>query len=295
MKAASVQYGLFERVAMRLFFAAVIAIQIPSGLGYDALPAPNGLARLVDLTFLLDESAFRACRYGAYLALALYAAGVGWWLALPYLTTFCIAIGSIFNSHGAISHHLQIVSLVLLAQTGAHYFNLLSARRTAPAERSAGEDRLIRWSQAAIAATYLVSGITKLIATSGSWVLQSPLVALQVVKTNEQDFYDRLDPTRVAAGLAMAEWMIRHPFVVASMMGAGLLLELGAPALLLGRRWAAAFGLALILFHETIHRVMQLHFVYNQYLLWIYAVNVPFWACVALRRTRLWRAGTPHA
>ena len=279
---------------MRLLFAAVVAMQIPAEPAYLSLPAPNGLARLVDLTFLLDADVFRVCRAAAYVALVIYVLGWAWSATLPYLTLFCIATGSIFNSQGAISHHLQIVPLVLLAQTAAHFAHLLSASRADSSPRAAApEDRLISWSLQAIAATYLVSGITKLIQSSGAWIIQSPLVALQVVKTNEQDFYDTLDPARAGAGLALAEWMIRHPLVVGVAMTSGLLLELGAPALLLGRRWAMGYGLALIVFHETIHRVMQLHFVYNQYLLWIFAVNVPFWASVALRRAGLWRA-TPQ-
>ena len=272
---------------MRLLFAAVVATQIPAEPGYLNLPAPNGLARLVDLTFLLDPGVYRVCRAAAYVALVVYVLGRAWSATLPYLTFFCISTGSIFNSQGAISHHLQIVPLVLLAQTAAHFVNLLRARRGGSSpDRAAAEDRLISWSLQAIAATYLVSGITKLIQSSGAWIIQSPLVALQVVKTNEQDFYDTLDPARAGAGLALAEWMIRHPLLVGAAMTAGLLLELGAPVLLLGRRWAAGYGLALIVFHETIHRVMQLHFVYNQYLLWIYAVNVPFWAFAAIRLIR---------
>ena len=290
MKLPSIHYAGWERAAMRLLFALVVALHIPHQLAYADLPRPNGLARLLDLTFLLNASVYDPLRYAAYAALALYAARVWWSVTLPYVTVFCIAVGSIVNSQGAISHHLQIVSLVLLVQTAAHWSARLASQN--PSEVVA-EDRVIGWTQQAIAATYLVSGLTKLIGTSGAWILQSPLVALQVVKTNEQDFYDTLDPVRAGSGLAIAEWMVQHPLIVGGAMTAGLLLELGAPLLLLGRSWAAGYGLALIIFHETIHRVMKLHFAWNEYLLWIYVVNVPFWVYAAFRYLRRSPAAQP--
>ena len=56
-----------------------------------------------------------------------------------------------------------------------------------------------------------------------------------------------------------------------------------APIALFGRGYAAGYGLSLLLFHATVHRVMKLHFLYNEYLIWIYLVNVPFWILLAAR------------
>jgi hypothetical protein len=272
---------------MRALFAAVVAFHIPLHPGVERISAPNGLARLLDLTFLLNPTAFDVCRYAAYAALVLYVLRVGWWLTLPYLTLFCVAFGSVLNSRGAIGHHLQIVALVLLAQTVALVIGPMRRNRGASAgSTTTDEDRLINWSQQAIAATYLVSGVTKLLESSGAWILQSPLVALQVMKTNEQDFYDALGNGGAGAALATAEWMASHPLLVGIAMTGGLLLELGAPAMLLGRGWAACYGLALIVFHESIGAVMKLNFVYNKYLIWIYLVNVPFWILLAWRSAR---------
>lgn len=283
MSFTSPRYAGFERIAMRILFALVVAHHLPHALNYHELPAPNGLARFVDLSFLLNPTVFDACRYLHYGTLILYVLRLGWSFALPYMTLLSVATGSIINSQGAISHYLQIVSLVLLAQTSAHFYNLW---RPAPGSASevaaAGESRVIQWSQQAIAATYLVSGLTKLIKTGGAWVLQSPLIAVQIVKTTEQDYYDTLDPAR-ASGLALAEWMAHHPLIIGAVLTTGLLLELTAPFLLLGRGWAACYGLALIAFHESVHRVMKLHFMYNEHLAWIYLVNLPFWVWLAAR------------
>ena len=269
-----------ERLAMRVLFAAVVAWHVPGSLAHLEITAPNGPARWIDLRFLLDPQVYTMCRYALWVALALYVFRIGWSIALPYLALLSIAIGAIINSHGAILHYLQIVSLVLCAQTAAHFYSVFGRRGEA---RAAAEDRVIWWSRQAIVATYLVSGLTKLIRTSGTWFFQSPLVAVQIIKTNEQDYYDQLDHTSYEAGASIAEWMVQHPLLVGLVLSTSLLLELTSPLALCSRVLAAGYGLALVLFHTTVHHVMKLSFLYNEYLLWIYLVNVPFWLVLAFR------------
>ncbi|MFN2508092.1 MAG: hypothetical protein ABR589_04900, partial [Chthoniobacterales bacterium] len=123
-------------------------------------------------------------------------------------------------------------------------------------EAARGEDRTIQWSLQAIAATYLVSALTKLIHTSGEWILQSPLIVVQIIKTNDQNYYDTLNPALAGTGHALAEWMAHHPLLVGVLLTSGLLIELTSPLLLLGRGWATFYGIALLAFHQTVDRVM---------------------------------------
>jgi hypothetical protein len=263
---------------MRVLFAAVVAHHIPTSLAFDSLPKPNGLARVLDLSFLLQPGVWAACRYALYAALVLYVLRVGWSVALPYMTLLSIAAGSIYNSQGAISHHLQIVTLVLIAQTAAHFYGVIRARRASePDDPQRREARVVQWSQQAIVATYLVSALTKLIHTSGAWILQSSMIVLQIIKTNDQNFYDSLDPALASGGHSLAEWLATHPLLVGAIMTAGLLLELTSPVLLLGRGCALLYGVGLVAFHQTVDRVMHLPFFYNQALLVIFAVNLPYW------------------
>lgn len=275
LRAAAIDYRWYERVAMRCFFALALWKLIPLSLDGYAITTPNGLARFFDLRFLLNPQIFASARWCFLVALVFYVWGVGWSIALPFLTLATVLVGTIINSNGAISHYSQIVSLVLCAQTAAHFTNVL--RRRPKAADKNDENRLIFWSQQAIVATYLVSGLTKLFRTSGMWIIQSPKVALQIIKTTDQDYYDRLEPASRDNGEAIAHWIAHHPLLVALVLGAGLLLELTTPLALLGRTWALAYGLSLIAFHESIQRVMKLGFPFNEYLLAIYLVNVPFW------------------
>ena len=290
LRVAQNRYALFERLAMRLLFAAVVYSHVPDSLAQYTIATPHGLARLIDLRFLLDPSTFAVCRYLLWAALAFYILRIGWSLALPYMTLLSIAVGTIANSQGAIGHYLQIVSLVLCAQTAAHFYGLFQRRRTREIlDDATGEDRVISWSQQAIVATYLASALTKLIHTSGMWFFQSPLIAVQIIKATDQDYYDWLKPADRNAGLPVAEWIAAHPLLVGVVLGAGLILELTSPLALLGRRFALFYGVSLIVFHESVQRVMKLNFAYNKYLIWIYLVNLPFWLWFILRRLRLTR------
>lgn len=294
LRAAEIHYAWYERLAMRLIFAAVVQAHILGTLSHITITHPNGLARLVTLDFLLDPKFFAAGRYLMWAALVLYVLRIGWSFALPYLALFSVAVGTIVNSHGAIAHYMQIVSLVLCAQTAAHFYNLLQRRRGEPPDLA--EDRVIFWSQQAIVATYLVSALTKLIHTSGRWFLESPMVGVQIIKTTDQDYYDRLDANAYNSGALAAEWIIQHPLLVGLILSSGLLLELSTPLALLGRRFALFYGLSLVLFHQSIDRVMKLQFPFNEYLLWIYLVNVPFWAVfIALWMRRRVPRDSPEA
>ena len=273
-----VEYGAAERFAMRLLFAIAVAQQIPASLAHLSLSKPNGLARLVDLRLLLDPQLLAGARYVLWAALLLYVLRVAWAIVLPYITLLSIAVGSVNNSAGAISHNFQILSLVLVAQTGAYYYARLFRKGEGPA---GAENWMVFWSQQAIAATYLTSAITKLVNSSGRWFADAPLIAVQIVKTTEQSYYNTLDESARASGMAIAEWVVRHPVIVISLLTAGFFLELLAPFALLGRRFALFFGLGLLAFHATVERIMKLNFAQNEYLLWIYLVNVPFWALLA--------------
>ena len=286
-----IEYGAFERAAMRVLFAIVVAWHVPSSLAHLQITLPNGVARILDLHFLLDPQVFAIGRYLLWAALILYVLRIGWSVALPYMTAFSIAVGSVNNSHGAISHYLQIVSLVLCAQTAAHFYSLLRQNgEQGPAAAVRREQRVIYWSQQAIVATYLVSALTKLIRTSGMWFFQSPLIALQIIKTNDQDRYDNLGSGGYESASAIADWIVQNPLITGLVLSTGLLLELVAPIALFGRAFAFGYGVSLLLFHATVHRVMKLHFLYNEYLIWIYLVNVPFLVLLAVGALRLARA-----
>jgi hypothetical protein len=266
----------------------VVIVSTPQSLNVHAIPAPNGLARIVDLSFLIDPATLAAYHTALVIAMGLYLARFLVWLALPIALWINVSVNAVANSQGAIQHSVQIVSLVLLAQTAAYYYGLWLRWRGGTAESSI-EERAIWWSQQTVAAVYLVAGVTKLIVTHGTWIFQARFVGVHILKTAYQAYYDRLDPSGLEAQLSIAQFAAAHGAIVALIAGTGLLLELLAPLMLLGRRWALALGCSFLIFHVSVDRVMHLRFVYHQLLVLIYMVDPAYWIVafvMALTRLR---------
>lgn len=280
------RFALFERVVMRVLFAWLVWQATPGALIVNGIPSPNGMTRLFDLRFLLYPDVFAIARMALGVALTLYVLRLLVWLALPVAFFVQASASAITNSQGAIQHTVQIVSLVLLAQTAAHFYGLWR-RHSEKEERDLLEDRAIWWSQQTLVAVYLVAGITKLFVSKGLWIFQARWIGVSIAKSAYQSFYDVLNQTDLQQRLAVAEFAAAHGWVVALIAAVGLLLELGSPLMLWNRANAAVLGALLICFHLGLHYSMRLTFIYNQWLLLIFMINVPYWIVRAART--IWR------
>jgi hypothetical protein len=274
--AAPVTHPLYERLFMRVSFAWVVLISTPRTLNAHSLPEPNGLARLVDLSFLTNPGWLAAAHTVLLIALGFYIMRVLCWLALPVALLVNVAVNTVENSQGAIHHAVQIVSLVLLAQTVAHYYGLWLGRGRARAGFGL-EEREISWAQQAVAAAYFIAGLTKLIQTHGAWIFRARFIGVQIFKTAYQEYYNYLDPAGLNQQVAIAQFAAAHGTIIALIAGMGLGLELLAPAVLLGRWWGLVLGCGFIAFHLSISSVMQLSFVFHQLLVLIFIVSPIYW------------------
>ena len=285
------KFASYERLIMRALFALVVWEVTPAALIVNKIPAPNGIARLVDLQFLLDPRVFAFARIALGVALIFYVLRFAVWLALPVAFLIHVAARTILNSQGAIQHAAQIVSLVLFSQMVAHFYGLWRRRRGVD-EQPQVEDRAIWWSQQAIVAVYLVAGITKLVVTKGLWPFQARWIGVSIAKAAYQSFYDTLNFADLQQQLAVANFAATHAWVVALIAALGLFLELGSPLMLINRIWAAGFGATLICFHISLSYAMHLTFPYNQWLLFIFMINVPYWIVYGMQNIVRQRAET---
>ena len=284
MAILSETHPFYERLFMRVSFAWAVFVTTPHALNFHSLPVPNGIARLIDLTFLTNQEYLAASRIVLLIALGFYVARFFLGLALPIILLVHVFVNAAVNSQGAIRHGAQIVSLVLLAQTAACFFEWW--RRRTGADREALEERQIFWSQQAIAATYFVAGLTKLITTNGAWVFRARYMGVQIFKTAYQAYYNDLDPTGLNNQVAIAQFAAAHGTLIALLCGLGLALELLAPLMLLGRRCAVVVGASFVAFHLSIGSLMQLSFVYHQLLVLIYVVSPIYWVVFVAQTVR---------
>lgn len=280
-----------ERLVMRVLFAWLVFRSIPRVLIVNGIPSPNGMARIFDLHFLLDPHLFALSRMILAGALVLYVLRIMVWMALPVALFIHGAANAIMCSQGAIQHSMQIVSLVLLAQTAAHFYGLWRRRRGE--ERAILEDRAIWWTQQTIVAVYLVAGLTKLIVTKGLWIFQARWIGVSIAKSAYQSFYDTFDQATLQQQLAVAHFAAMHGWIIAFIAAGGLLLELGSPLMLINRAWSAILGGSLVCFHLALGYAMHLTFIYNQWMLIIFMINLPYWIMAGARRIRVRRSHIP--
>ena len=81
---------------------------------------------------------------------------------------------------------------------------------------------------------------------------------------------------------AVPQFIIDHPNITRLFFGLGFALELFSFLALLGRWPAILIGVSLILMHDMIARIMDLHFAVFERLAVIFLVNLPWLAALAL-------------
>ena len=295
MAAISEAHPLYERLFMRASFACIVFVSTPAVLNFRSIPSPNGFARIIDLSFLTDPQWLALCRIALLIALGFYVARLCLLLAMPIILLLHVSVNAVANSQGAIRHAAQIVSLILLAQTAACYYEWWRGRKT-PRPAGVLEERQIFWSQQAIVATYFVAGLTKLIATGGAWIFRARYIGVQIFKTAYQDYYNDLDPVGLDDQVAIAQFAAAHGTLAALICALGLVLELSAPLILFGRWWSLILGLCLLAFHLSIASLMQLTFLFHRLLLVVYIISPIFWivwGAGAVMRGRSRNRGSP--
>ncbi len=280
---------------MRLLFAAIVFASLehmlpalfggPSGtpgiVQMSEMPNPTGIGHVFPwLTVLSNETVAWWAHLVLALGLVLYVAGLILPISLGLVTAIHIAVFTLNNSQGATHHGYQIISITLLAQCVVVWlpwgFRICGKKLVLP-EGIHLRDWFVYYSQLAVAGTYVIAGVTKMLASGPMWIVKSPLIAVQVHKSFDQKYYEYLDPKWLEEGHKYADFAVQNPNLARLILGGGLVLELGAFLVLLGRRWACFVGVSLVAMHLAIGYTMALHFPENELVDLVFLVNVPFW------------------
>ncbi|MEM8955801.1 MAG: hypothetical protein AAGD22_16725 [Verrucomicrobiota bacterium] len=291
---------------MRLFFAFVVYgtfMGLPAGVGgLQGQPDPMGLARFFDLRFFADRHLLLGLgRWMLIVALALYVADRLRFIALVIVCFWLIGPLTLELSQGVAKHTTQLLGLVLLVQVVYAGYAAVAKRRGSRLEI---QRTITHWSKQAIVATYLVTAITKVVASRGEWVKDSKYFPVQMEKTRMSEYYNRLgvpkeeprtwlqeifaeiDGWFATLSVRIGDLFLASPDLCRAFLGLGLLLEFLAPVAMLGRTWGSIIGMTLVVFHLTISRIMALHFATNMELIAIYLINVPWLIFVGARWMR---------
>jgi hypothetical protein len=283
------RHGEYEHRWFRALFAAAALLGLFTKPVRDGdFSFPKGIAAYVDLTFLQHDATLAVLLGLAVVAAVLFALGRAVVPAALYLFLISVAVFTANMSNAPKTRHdTNIIPLVLLGILLAHLHGAFLRRRDAASgEAPRIADLGVFYAGQMIAASYVVSGITKLWKTGGEWLEDSPLIALQVVRTQHCEFYSYLAPAGdLERWFGFADFLVRHDWLTRGMFGAALALELFTFVALFGRIPAALIGLALIGFHLSVLALMNINFYLNVLVLAIFFVNVPYWV-VRLRSRR---------
>ncbi len=264
--------------AMRLGFAVLVYVAIKWETGaWTSQKFPNGLAHWVDVTWIGKAPPGWGLKALTAAGLAAYV-----WGRLPVLGLLAalglsVVIGTLGNSQGAINHSTQLVSLMLLGQFLVYGAAGLAGGAGEWVRPSvAWQRRAVYAATVVIAASYVVSGVMKLVNSHFRWLEEAPYLAVQLLKTNWSHYHDTLEMPPGWLQVA-TQALVDHPNGARLFFGSGLLIELAGFVVLINRRWAAAGGLAIIALHLSISQVMSLNFVNHMAAALIFLVNVPGW------------------
>ncbi|TLD71583.1 hypothetical protein FEM03_05415 [Phragmitibacter flavus] len=286
-----IHFAWWETLCMRIGFAWLLYTRFPA-LGRlphadEPLTFPNGIARWVDLTWALQPDAYSAIRLTMIAACFLYVSGFAFPVASTALFVCYLIPCTLQNSLGSFSHYYQMMTLLLLAQALASWVWVIGNPRRLT-NFAVGPSLLhsftTRVTLQVIAANYVLCGLTKLIISEGKWIWNSQYMPLQFEKIKMQHFHNALvsNPPNLADKLN--DFAIHNPWFSMMCYTPGLIAELGAIALLFGRAWSFWTGLFVIGMHFIITLTMRLSFQQHESMMWIYAVNIPFWTVWLVRK-----------
>jgi len=276
----SIDFENYEIVFMRAFLAYVIyKTFLPKTIIFNSQPSPTGLAKLIDFSFLNIKSIYSKLRYFIIILLILYAAGLGLPVVSLLLLIYTVFIGTFFNSQGAISHHSQVISLVLLVQTFVYIHGAVNPylKLNYLSDSTINYNQLAMFlSQQAVVSVYFTSALTKLIRSKFRWLYTVKNIPIQIEKTNMQNYYNELNAPPASWVKEVMNWCVRYPIITIIIFGLGLFLELLSPFSLINRSTNIIFGILFIGFHVLNSALFKLKFQTLQRLVIIYFINIPY-------------------
>lgn len=218
--------------------------------------APVGLAKLLSEPLpppLVVGALIAALPFGAAFTL-----GYHYRFCAPVFAAALLWITSYRSSFGMLFHteNLLVLHVLLLALAPAADALSLDARRGASSASSdAGYERVLLLACGLTVVTYFVAGVAKLKLGGVGWVEGEQL--------REQIAYDNLRKIELGrSASALGVWFVRHPALFPPLALLTLLVELGAPLVLISRRVALAWAVAAWGFHLGVAALMNITFPY---------------------------------
>lgn len=245
------------RIAIGAWACGYVVIRVPELNSLSALPArqfqPVGVVRA--LTTPLPGWLVVAIGFATAALLVAFTLGVAWRAVAPAAAAALLWTTSYRNSWGITFHteDLLVLHVIALAVTPAADAWALGPARGHGADTGYGWG--VRLLATLTAATYLLAGIAKLRLAGASWLDGDSL--------RDQIAVDNLRKALLGDTVApLAHVLLDHVWLLAALSAGTLVVELGAPIVLLGGRVARAWAGVAWAFHVGVVLAMNIWFPY---------------------------------
>jgi hypothetical protein len=171
--------------------------------------------------------------------------------AFLWVTTYRNSFGFLFHTENLAALHV----IVLAASDAAAVWSLDAKRRKNPREPSPGFGWPVRLISIVTVATYVLAGAAKLRMTGVDWI-SGDVLRHHIAYDNARKAALGGPYSHLGAALVQHAWAIK-PLALASVV-----LELGAPLALFGRRVAGVWALSAFGFHAGVGVLMAIFFPY---------------------------------
>ncbi len=243
---------------------------------YDGAPFPQGI-------FTIETIASIENRITNYLLiLASLVFGMMYLYEIKMrLTTIALFIISVFafsleESNGILNRY-SLLSFIFFAQFLAYQISYYYKNLDHTQLR-------FTFSIQAIAAGYILSGLSKLLVSGFSWVTNSKYLSLQIIKSHYYNYLTYGNPETLELGEKYALFAQHNSIVIESLLTASIILELFAWISIGNKKRALVYGILLMLMHTGIGILMDIKLVGISRPMFIFMVNPLFIVWVAALR-----------
>lgn len=274
-----------EGFFMRLLFALALICSLldPKFFNFTTEPHPVGLLKILHkisdqnwLTWLSNPGSHDIYLWTFVGLMVLYVAGVALPVVLPLASLLHVLPVTLFNSQGYTYHGHAMISLVLLAQACTVLYYTFTQRVTFKAP----DEKLRSWifvqSVMIVTGAYFVSVIAKMEYSHGMWFWNCNNVALDMVKTMRQTYYNSYDPNFTVIP-DTCYWMLDHPWTARIFFSTGVVAEVLCLLSIGNRAMGLFWGVMLITMHRFIYPLMGgVAFPFNELMDFIFLIGLPY-------------------
>lgn len=240
-----------------LFIKISLVITIWPGLIYTVLtktnqPYPIGICELINCASITGD-VVKYFVVGTLVILALL-----YILEKKMLWTTCLIfilaliIFALQESNGQ-KGRSGLLSLLFLAQAFAYFFKARNIHGNIEKNR-------IQFSVQMIAAVYTLAAISKIYTSGINWIVDSPNIALQIIKSYQYDYINTGEIGFSEYGMTIANWVGNHTLFMQILLGGSLLVELCSFVLMLNKKWAFYYSFLLLFMHIGIYIMLNITF-----------------------------------